>query len=110
MWFMFPQIKGLGFSVLSKRYAIKHLQEAEAYLAHKVLGKRLVELCEVLMQRESKTAFEIFGNPDEAKLKSCMTLFSKVENASGIFEQVLAKYFNGEKCQKTLQILNEEKS
>jgi len=93
MWFVFPQIKGLGFSETAKFYSIADLEEAEAYLAHPVLGKHLIEISEALLQIEDKTATEIFGTPDDMKLRSSMTLFSKVENADPIFKKVLDKYF-----------------
>lgn len=105
MWYIFPQIIGLGFSETSKKYAIQNLEEAELYLSHEVLGKRLIEISEVLLKIEGKTAYEIFGNPDDMKLKSCMTLFSLTNNAKPIFKEVLEKYFRGERCPKTIKIL-----
>lgn len=105
MWYIFPQIIGLGFREMSKKYAIQDLQEAEFYLTHEVLGKRLIEISEVLLKIEGKTAYEIFGSPDDMKLKSCMTLFSFTSNAKPIFKEVLEKYFQGESCSKTIQML-----
>jgi len=105
MWYIFPQIIGLGFSETSKKYAIQNLQEAELYLSHEILGKRLVAISEILLKIEDKTAYDIFGNPDDSKLKSCMTLFSLVSNTKPIFMEVLEKYFQGEKCSKTTKIL-----
>jgi uncharacterized protein (DUF1810 family) len=102
MWYIFPQIAGLGFSETSRFYAIVNLQEATDYLNHPVLGKRLVEISEALLATEGKTANQIFGNPDDLKLKSSMTLFSAVKGAPPVFEQVLDKYFGGAKDQKTL--------
>src|ERR1043165_4082778 len=76
MWFIFPQMAGLGFSETSKFYAIKDIIEAGLYLEHKILGSRLIKISEELLKIEGKTAREIFGSPDDLKLKSCMTLFS----------------------------------
>lgn len=95
MWFVFPQIKGLGFNETAKFYGIVDLDEAEAYLAHPVLGKHLIEISEALLKIEDKTATEIFGTPDDMKLRSCMTLFSKVPGTDEVFEKVLNKYFGG---------------
>jgi len=105
MWFIFPQIKGLGQSDTAKHYCIKNLDEATAYLNHPVLGKRLVEICNALLEIERKTANQIFGNPDDLKLRSSMTLFANVKNANPIFDEVLDKYFDGQPDKLTLQIL-----
>jgi uncharacterized protein (DUF1810 family) len=105
MWFVFPQIGGLGFSETSKRYAIADLKEAELYLAHPVLGQRLVEISEHLLEVPGKSAFEIFGTPDDLKLKSCMTLFSLTTDAPSVFQNVLNRYFEGEKDARTLRLL-----
>ncbi len=103
MWYIFPQIAGLGFSSTSKFYAIKDRGEAENYLAHPVLGKRLIEISNVLLEVEGKTANQIFGSPDDVKLKSSMTLFGALENTNPVFRKVLDKYFNGAKDQRTLE-------
>ncbi len=105
MWYIFPQIIGLGFSEMSNKYAIQNLQEAEFYLSHEVLGQRLIKISEVLLKIEGKTAYDIFGSPDDIKLKSCMTLFSITSNTKPIFKEVLEKYFQGEKCSQTMKIL-----
>ena len=105
MWFIFPQIAGLGFSETSKFYAIKDVVEADLYLEHKVLGSRLIKISNELLNIEGKTASQIFGSPDDLKLKSCMTLFSLLQNTNPIFEAVLNKYFNGAKDLKTLQLI-----
>lgn len=105
MWYVFPQIAGLGHSEMSKKYAIQNLPEAELYLSHEILGKRLIEISQALLKIEKKTAREIFGSPDDVKLKSCMTLFSLSKGAHPIFGQVLVKYFDGKRCSKTLKIL-----
>ena len=103
MWYIFPQIAGLGFSSTSKFYAIKDRNEAESYLVHPVLGKRLIEISNALLEVEGKTANQIFGSPDDVKLKSSMTLFDALENTNPVFQRVLDKYFNGEKDQRTLE-------
>lgn len=108
MWYIFPQIKGLGFSETSLFYAISGILEAEAYLNHPVLGSRLKEISSVLLQLKSSDPQEIFGSPDDAKLKSSMTLFSSLENSDPVFEQVLDKFFKGQKDQQTIRILHDQ--
>ncbi|WP_242919609.1 DUF1810 domain-containing protein [Pontibacter liquoris] len=108
MWFIFPQVAGLGFSETSKFYAIKSRAEAVAYLNHPVLGKRLFEITEALLTLKGKSASQIFGSPDDMKLKSSMTLFNAVSTGNPVFQKVLDKYFNGEPDQKTLQLLAQE--
>ncbi|MDR1097337.1 MAG: DUF1810 domain-containing protein [Tannerella sp.] len=103
MWFVFPQIKGLGFSSTANYYAIQSLAEAKAYFQHPVLGKRLEECCQILLKSTDKTAEEIFGFPDILKLKSSMTLFH-IATGNPLFQQVLDKYYQGEKDEKTLKI------
>lgn len=105
MWYIFPQIAGLGFSSTSKFYAIKDIKEAEEYLQHPVLGKRLIEISEALLEIEGKTAHQIFGSPDDMKLKSSMTLFAALDETNPVFEKVLDKYFDSEKDERTLQII-----
>ena len=105
MWYIFPQVHGLGFSSISKYYAIKNIDEAEAYLKHPVLGSRLVELCNTLLGIKTNDAYSIFGSPDDLKLKSSMTLFSAILNTNPVFQSVLEKFFNGAKDNKTLQII-----
>jgi uncharacterized protein (DUF1810 family) len=104
MWFIFPQFAGLGSSSTSQRFAIKSLHEARAYLAHPVLGTRLVECAEVLLAVEGHTAQDIFGSPDDLKLRSSATLFACVSPAGSRFDQLLAKYFDGERDGKTLEL------
>jgi uncharacterized protein (DUF1810 family) len=106
MWYIFPQIAGLGFSSTSKFYAIKDRSEAENYLAHPLLGKRLIEISNALLDVEGKTANQIFGSPDDAKLKSSMTLFAALANKNPVFQSVLDKYFNGAEDQKTLELID----
>jgi uncharacterized protein (DUF1810 family) len=105
MWYIFPQIQGLGFSETSRYYGIKDAAEAAAYLAHPVLGSRLVDICEELLKLSSSNATSIFGSPDDVKLKSSMTLFAALPGANPVFQQVLDKFFNGTKDAKTLQII-----
>ena len=108
MWYIFPQIHGLGFSEVSRFYAIKDMDEAEEYLKHPVLGKRLVQISNVLLGLTTDNANTIFGSPDDLKLKSSMTLFSLLPNADLVFQRVLDKFFSGEKDQKTLQLVADE--
>jgi uncharacterized protein (DUF1810 family) len=108
MWYIFPQIKGLGFSETSMYYAIKDIEEAEEFLRHPILGNRLIEISKELLKLESNNAHQILGSPDDIKLHSSMTLFSSVPGASPVFEDVLRKFFNGEKDNKTLQILGDK--
>jgi uncharacterized protein (DUF1810 family) len=107
MWFIFPQIAGLGMSAMSLRYAIGSLREAKAYLAHEVLGARLREICEIVLGIEGRTAEEIFGWPDDAKLRSSMTLFAAASGDERVFVEVLEKYFGGERDARTLELLRE---
>ncbi|MEO6329361.1 MAG: DUF1810 domain-containing protein [Ginsengibacter sp.] len=105
MWFIFPQIAGLGFSEMAKFYAIKDIHEATLYLEHAVLGNRLIEISKALTEIEKKTANQVFGSPDDLKLRSCMTLFSSLQNTNPVFETVLKKYFNGTKDLRTLALI-----
>lgn len=105
MWYIFPQIAGLGFSETSKFYAIKDRAEAEAYLQHPVLGKRLIEISNALLELEDNHATRIFGSPDDLKLKSSMTLFAALPDTDPVFGQVLAKFYNGIHDWETLRLL-----
>ncbi|MFH6959106.1 DUF1810 domain-containing protein [Flavobacterium aquidurense] len=105
MWFVFPQIRGLGFTDYNVYYGIKDLKEAAQYLNDPVLGKRLIEISEAVLSQEGKTALEIFGMPDDRKLKSCMTLFGQVPNCNPVFHKVLEKYYGGLHDDKTIAIL-----
>lgn len=107
MWYIFPQIAGLGFSETARFYAIKDKTEAENYLAHPTLGKRLIEISSALTEIEGKTANQIFGSPDDMKLKSSMTLFGALDAANSVFQKVLDKYFDGAKDLRTIQILGD---
>ena len=106
MWYIFPQINGLGFSETSKFYALQSLTEANEYLKHPTLGSRLIEVCNALLMLESNDATAIFGKPDDLKLKSSMTLFSCLQNTNEVFQAVLDKFFNAVKDDKTLQIIS----
>ena len=105
MWYIFPQIEGLGFSSISQRYAIRDAAEAAAYLHHPVLGARLVEISQALLGLAGGNATSIMGSPDDLKLRSSMTLFGAVPGASPVFQQVLDKFFGGAPDAKTLQLL-----
>jgi uncharacterized protein (DUF1810 family) len=104
MWFVFPQIAGLGFSAMSQRYAIASRAEAMAYLAHPVLGPRLIECTRLVLAVEGRTINAILGAPDDAKFHSSMTLFGAVSD-DPIFGEALARYFAGERDGATLKIL-----
>jgi len=106
MWYIFPQIQGLGYSSTSQFYAIKDLQEAQAYLEHPLLGSRLVDICQELLKLESQDARAILGSPDDLKLKSSMTLFSALPNTNAVFQSVLDKFYQGNKDHKTLQLIS----
>ena len=95
MWFIFPQIAGLGYSPASRTYAITSLEEARAYLAHPVLGARLTECARILTRMPGRTAEQIFGEVDALKLRSCVTLFMRAAPGDPVFRQVLDQYFDG---------------
>jgi uncharacterized protein (DUF1810 family) len=106
MWFIFPQLDGLGTSSMAKKYAISGLEEARAYLRHPVLGPRLLECCRAILSVEGKSASEIMGYPDDMKLRSSMTLFSLVDGSPSEFREVLSKVFEGKPDQRTRQLLS----
>jgi uncharacterized protein (DUF1810 family) len=105
MWYVFPQLDGLGSSSTAKFYAVKSTAEAEAYLQHPVLGPRLRECCEAALGVEGRTAHEIFGSPDDMKLRSSATLFAAVAPDEAVFARLLEKYFGGRRDEKTLRLL-----
>ena len=105
MWFVFPQIAGLGSSSTSQHFAIHDRAEARAYLDHPILGPRLLECAQALLDLEAKSASEVFGYPDELKLKSSMTLFSEVSAPGSVFARVLEEYFDGDSDQRTIHQL-----
>ena len=108
MWFIFPQIAGLGFSATSARFAIKSAAEARGYLAHPILGPRLLECCTALLELSSNSAAEIFGSPDDLKLRSCATLFASVSEPGSVFERVLERFYGGSTDKKTEALLLRE--
>ena len=105
IWYIFPQIDGLGVSSIAQNYSIKSLEEANAYLSHPVLGPRLVECAEALCGVDGKTAREIMGSPDDLKLKSSMTLFELADESLAVFSQVLEKYYGGVRDEKTISLV-----
>jgi uncharacterized protein (DUF1810 family) len=105
MWYVFPQFDGLGHSSTSRRYSIKSMAEAQAYLKHPTLGPRLLECCEAVLGVEGLSAFEILGSPDDLKLRSCATLFACVSPDGSVFDRLLAKYFHGERDDRTLRLM-----
>jgi uncharacterized protein (DUF1810 family) len=105
MWFVFPQIAGLGASAMSQRYAIASLDEARAYQKHPVLGPRLVECVNLVLAVEGRSAHQIFGSPDDLKFRSCLTLFAEL-GQNDMFRRALEKYFAGKPDQATLDRLS----
>ena len=105
MWYIFPQFDGLGVSSTSRQYSIKSVAEAEGYLRHPVLGPRLLESVQAVLDVEGRSALEVFGSPDDMKLRSCATLFACVSPAGSVFEQLLDRYFGGERDDKTLRLV-----
>ena len=107
MWYIFPQLRGLGASSMAHTYGVSGLEEARAYLEHPWLSGRLYELCVALLHHKDKSAYEIFGDLDEMKLKSSMTLFALTSEDYTIFDQVLEQFFNGEMDELTVRLINE---
>jgi uncharacterized protein (DUF1810 family) len=105
MWFVFPQIAGLGFSAMAQRYAIASADEARAYLEHPLLGPRLIEATRLVLAVETRSAHDIFGSPDDLKFRSCMTLFDAV-SPNAVFAEALKKYFSGARDSLTLEKLD----
>ena len=105
MWYIFPQIDGLAFSSTSNHYSIKSVGEAKAYLGHPVLGPRLLACAEAVIRVKGRSATEIFGSPDDLKLRSCATLFACVLPPGSVFDRLLGKYYRSERDGKTLQLL-----
>lgn len=108
MWWIFPQIIGLGMTSISKEYSVKSIEEARAFLDHPYLGKNLMEICKVLLDTKSNDASYVMGYPDDLKLCSSMTLFIEAEPEKKLFQQVLDKFFNGRKDSRTLDILKSQ--
>ena len=105
MWFFFPQLRGLGQSEMAHRYGIASLDEARAYLAHPVLGPRLREACQIIHEVRGRSAHQIFGNPDDVKFRSCLTLFGRAAPDEPVFAACLRKYFAGVEDQATLALM-----
>lgn len=105
MWYVFPQFQGLGNSPTSRHFAIKSAAEAAAYLAHPTLGPRLLECAEAVLRIKGRSALEIFGSPDDMKLRSCATLFAAVSSGDSAFQRIIERYFQGERDQRTIQLL-----
>lgn len=105
MWFVFPQLAGLGSSETSRHFAIRNVAEARAYLDHPVLGPRLAGAAGAALSVEGRTAREIFGSPDDMKLRSCATLFAHVSPVGSVFHRLLDRFFDGEPDRRTLELL-----
>ena len=105
IWYIFPQIEGLGRSDKAKLYSIKSLKEGKAYLEHLVLGPRIIHACEVLLNLKDKSMVEVMGFPDNLKLLSSMTLFEAVSDANSIFTEIIEVYFDGERDKSSLEII-----
>ena len=108
MWFIFPQIAGLGYSETARYYAIKDMDEAKAYMRDAALSHNLMEISQALLEVPSSNATEVMGFPDDLKLKSSMTLFALAKPECEVFQKVLDKFFQGELDQRTIQILQHE--
>jgi uncharacterized protein (DUF1810 family) len=108
IWYTFPQMKGLGVSSTSEFYGISSLAEAKAYLAHPVLGPRLLEATQLVLEIKERNLHQIFGTPDNLKFLSCMTLFERASEEDNIFGKALDKFCNGERDQKSLALLNKK--
>ena len=102
MWYVFPQYKGLGYSSPSQKYAITCIEEASMYFNHPILGRRLIEITNAFLNIENKSAYEILGDPDYLKMKSCMTLFNSIQAGSEVFSKVVNKYYLGSECPRTI--------
>lgn len=105
MWFIFPQIAGLGYSEMAQRFAIESLSQAREYLQDDILGARLYECAELLLAHPDKTALEIFGTPDNLKLHSSLTLFALAAGQKSVFSELLVRFFAGQQDSKTLQMI-----
>ena len=109
MWYIFPQIVGLGMTATSHKYSIKSIDEAKAYIAHPYLGKNLINISKVLLSLDENDPYKIFGSPDYLKLCSSMTLFAEAAPEEEVFQKVIEKYYGGRKDERTLAILEEFK-
>lgn len=109
MWFIFPQLAGLGVSPTSQRYGMTGLREAAAYLSHSLLGPRLIECSEAVVRVVDRSAHDIFGSPDDMKLRSSATLFARVTDANPVFSRILEQYFDGQLDPRTMALLGDVK-
>jgi uncharacterized protein (DUF1810 family) len=107
MWFIFPQLRGLGRSSTAQFYGIGGTEEARAYLDHPLLGPRLIAVCQAALAVEGRSALEIFGSPDDMKLRSCATLFAQISSPDSVFHKLLDKYYGGQPDARTLELLGE---
>ena len=107
MWYIFPQIVGLGMTATSHKYSIKSIDEAKAYIAHPYLGKNLINISKVLLSLDENDPYKIFGSPDYLKLCSSMTLFAEAAPEEEVFQKVIEKYYGGKKDERTLSILEQ---
>ena len=107
MWYIFPQLLGLGHSETAKYYSLHSLAEAKAYIEHPLLGARLIQISDALCALKEKDALVIFGTPDNLKLHSCATLFCCIDNANPVFFNILKKFFNGAKDSQTIMLLQQ---
>ena len=105
MWFVLPQLRGLGFSATAHHYGLVSLREAQAYWSHPVLGPRLRECLALVLAIDGKSAAQVFGSPDDLKLRSCLTLFAQAAPQEPLFQAALAKYFEGRPDARTLALL-----
>ena len=105
VWYIFPQIEGLGRSDTAKLYSIKSLEEGRAYLEHSVLGPRLVEACEILLSLKDASIDEVMGFPDDLKLLSSMTLFEALSDSNSIFTQIIKEFYDDERDKTSLEII-----
>jgi len=108
MWFIFPQLKGLGTSETARYFSLNGISEATQYLKHPIFGEHLVEISQALLTFDGKTAHQIFGSQDDLKLRSCMTLFAAIENSNPVFSQILDKYFDRRPDALTLSLLQKQ--
>ena len=106
MWFIFPQVKGLGHSATAQRFAVESLEQAKEYLQHNVLGARLMECAKLLLLHPDKSALDIFGSPDNLKLQSSLTLFAFAAGNDNVFEQLLHQFYKGDYDMNTIEILS----
>lgn len=105
MWFVFPQLAGLGHSEMARRYAIRSIDEARAYAAHPLLGPRLLECCDLLLAIYGRSIQQILGSPDDLKLRSCLTLFQAAVPQQAVFGECLRKFYGGQPDEHTLRLL-----